>query len=106
MFRQDLTSSVSLVRLDAGDFVPARRSWSPQSSRFQKLFDETRSPEPRMTHYHHHLGCKRRQLTVIVIDNELMELSTPYGPRRTHLVRPAAPGRYRSEERRVGKEYR
>jgi len=31
---------------------------------------------------------------VIVIDNELMELSTPYGPMRTHLVRPAAPGRY------------
>ena len=31
---------------------------------------------------------------MIVIDNELMELSTPYGPMRTHLVRPAAPGRY------------
>ena len=31
---------------------------------------------------------------MIVIDTEHVELSTPTGPMRTHLVRPAAPGRY------------
>lgn len=31
---------------------------------------------------------------MIVIDNEQVELSTPYGPMRTHIVRPAAPGKY------------
>src|SRR5438309_8608667 len=31
---------------------------------------------------------------MIVIDNEQVELITPYGPMRTHIVRPAAPGRY------------
>jgi len=31
---------------------------------------------------------------MIVIDNERVELSTPYGPMRTHIVRPTAPGKY------------
>lgn len=31
---------------------------------------------------------------MIVISDEQVELSTPYGPMRTHIVRPAAPGRY------------
>ena len=31
---------------------------------------------------------------MIVIDNESVELATPFGPMRTHIVRPAAPGRY------------
>ena len=31
---------------------------------------------------------------MIVIDNESVELTTPYGPMRTHIVRPAAPGKY------------
>jgi carboxymethylenebutenolidase len=31
---------------------------------------------------------------MIIIDNETVELATPYGPMRTHIVRPAAPGRY------------
>lgn len=31
---------------------------------------------------------------MIVIDNEYVELSTPYGPMRTHIIRPAAPGKY------------
>ena len=31
---------------------------------------------------------------MIIIDNEHVELATPYGPMRTHIVRPAAPGRY------------
>jgi carboxymethylenebutenolidase len=31
---------------------------------------------------------------MIIIDNESVELATPYGPMRTHIVRPAAPGRY------------
>lgn len=31
---------------------------------------------------------------MIVIDNEHVELTTPYGPMRTHIVRPAAPGKY------------
>jgi carboxymethylenebutenolidase len=31
---------------------------------------------------------------MIIIDNEHVELTTPYGPMRTHIVRPAAPGRY------------
>ena len=31
---------------------------------------------------------------MIVIDNEQVELSTPYGPMRTHVVRPAEPGKY------------
>ena len=30
---------------------------------------------------------------MIVISDEHVELSTPYGPMRTHIVRPAAPGR-------------
>jgi carboxymethylenebutenolidase len=31
---------------------------------------------------------------MIVIDNESLELATPYGPMRTHISRPAAPGKY------------
>ncbi len=31
---------------------------------------------------------------MIVLDNEQVELPTPYGPMRTHIFRPAAPGRY------------
>jgi len=31
---------------------------------------------------------------MIVIGDEPAELSTPYGPMRTHIVRPAAPGKY------------
>ena len=31
---------------------------------------------------------------MIIIDGEHVELSTPYGPMRTHILRPAAPGRY------------
>jgi carboxymethylenebutenolidase len=31
---------------------------------------------------------------MIVIDNEVVELSTAYGPMRVHVVRPAAPGKY------------
>jgi len=31
---------------------------------------------------------------MIIVDNEHVELTTPYGPMRTHIVRPAAPGRY------------
>src|SRR5580693_7193638 len=31
---------------------------------------------------------------MIVIDNESVVLTTPYGPMRTHIVRPAAPGKY------------
>lgn len=31
---------------------------------------------------------------MIVIDNEHVELATPFGPMRTHIVRPAAPGKY------------
>src|SRR5580692_7946567 len=32
--------------------------------------------------------------TVIVISDEFVTLDTPTGPMRTHIVRPAAPGRY------------
>ena len=31
---------------------------------------------------------------MIVIDTEYVDLSTPTGPMRTHIVRPAAPGKY------------
>ena len=31
---------------------------------------------------------------MIVTDNEQVELATPYGPMRTHVLKPAAPGRY------------
>ncbi len=31
---------------------------------------------------------------MIVIDNERVQLSTAYGPMQTHIVRPAAPGKY------------
>jgi carboxymethylenebutenolidase len=31
---------------------------------------------------------------MIVIDNEYLELPTPTGPMRTHIVRPVAPGKY------------
>ncbi|HUD57776.1 MAG TPA: dienelactone hydrolase family protein [Terracidiphilus sp.] len=31
---------------------------------------------------------------MIVINDEFVTLDTPYGPMRTHIVRPAAPGRY------------
>ena len=31
---------------------------------------------------------------MIIIDNEHIDLATPTGPMRTHIVRPAAPGRY------------
>jgi carboxymethylenebutenolidase len=31
---------------------------------------------------------------MIIISDEHVELSTPYGPMRTHIVRPAAPGKY------------
>ncbi|MBI1375642.1 MAG: dienelactone hydrolase family protein [Phycisphaera sp.] len=37
--------------------------------------------------------CKRGT-AVIIIDNEHVALDTPYGPMRTHIFRPAAPGRY------------
>ncbi len=32
---------------------------------------------------------------MIILDNELVELQTSTGPMRTHIFRPAAPGRYR-----------
>src|SRR5713226_7359571 len=31
---------------------------------------------------------------MIVIDDERVQLSTAYGPMQTHIVRPAAPGKY------------
>ncbi len=31
---------------------------------------------------------------MIILDNEHVELSTPYGAMRTHILRPVAPGRY------------
>ena len=31
---------------------------------------------------------------MIVLDNEQVELTTPYGPMRTHILKPAAPGKY------------
>lgn len=31
---------------------------------------------------------------MIILSNEHVELATPYGPMRTHIFRPAAPGRY------------
>ena len=31
---------------------------------------------------------------MVITDNEQVELTTPYGPMRTHILRPAAPGRY------------
>lgn len=31
---------------------------------------------------------------MIIISDEFVELQTPYGPMRTHIVRPAAPGKY------------
>src|ERR1700726_1830189 len=31
---------------------------------------------------------------MIVIDDERVQLSTAYGPMQTHVVRPAAPGKY------------
>ena len=31
---------------------------------------------------------------MIILDNEHLELSTPYGSMRTHILRPVAPGRY------------
>jgi carboxymethylenebutenolidase len=31
---------------------------------------------------------------MIIVNDEHVELTTPYGPMRTHIVRPAAPGRY------------
>jgi carboxymethylenebutenolidase len=31
---------------------------------------------------------------MIIFDNEHVELSTPYGPMRTHIFRPVAPGKY------------
>src|SRR5271169_2433631 len=31
---------------------------------------------------------------MIVVSDEHVELSTPYGPMRTHIVRPSAPGKY------------
>lgn len=31
---------------------------------------------------------------MIILDNEHVDLDTPFGPMRTHIVRPAAPGRY------------
>src|SRR5665213_965318 len=31
---------------------------------------------------------------MIIVDNESVEFATPFGPMRTHIVRPAAPGRY------------
>src|SRR5208282_4807848 len=37
---------------------------------------------------------KTEQATMIVISDEHVELSTPYGPMRTHIVRPAVPGKY------------
>jgi carboxymethylenebutenolidase len=37
---------------------------------------------------------KIEEETVIVISDEFVTLATPNGPMRTHIVRPAAPGRY------------
>src|ERR1700744_2523148 len=31
---------------------------------------------------------------MIILDNEHVELTTPYGPMRTYIFRPAAPGKY------------
>src|SRR5271170_5647845 len=31
---------------------------------------------------------------MIILDNEHVDLSTPYGPMRTHIFRPVAPGKY------------
>lgn len=31
---------------------------------------------------------------MIILDNEIVDLATPYGPMRTHIFRPAAPGKY------------
>ena len=31
---------------------------------------------------------------MIILDNEHVEISTPYGPMRTHIFRPVAPGKY------------
>ena len=31
---------------------------------------------------------------MIILDNEHVDLATPYGPMRTHILRPAAPGKY------------
>ena len=31
---------------------------------------------------------------MIIKDNEYIDLDTPTGPMRTHILRPAAPGRY------------
>lgn len=31
---------------------------------------------------------------MIILDNEQVELATPFGPMRTHILRPAAPGKY------------
>ncbi len=31
---------------------------------------------------------------MILLDNEHVDLTTPFGPMRTHILRPAAPGRY------------
>jgi carboxymethylenebutenolidase len=44
-------------------------------------------------------GCRERprekeEETLIVINDEFVTLDTPNGPMRTHIVRPAAPGRY------------
>jgi carboxymethylenebutenolidase len=36
----------------------------------------------------------RKRATMIVIGDEHVDLSTAYGPMRTHIVRPAAPGKY------------
>src|SRR5580693_10621236 len=36
----------------------------------------------------------KEKQTVIVISDEFVTLHTPNGPMRTHIVRPAAPGRY------------
>ncbi len=41
-----------------------------------------------------HKTNQTEQATMIVIDNERVQLSTPYGPMQTHIVRPAAPGKY------------
>src|SRR5271156_2497470 len=43
-------------------------------------------------------SCRRSQSReenpLIILDNEHVELTTPYGPMRTHIFRPVAPGKY------------
>src|ERR1700734_3913310 len=46
--------------------------------------------------FHGHVDWLRitGDMLMIVADTEYVDLSTPDGPMRTHIVRPAGPGRY------------